>query len=62
MLIDGKTIAAEILEEVRQSVVVLGRSPRMSAIACAPNFETRKYLEMKRKRAEAIGITIEISE
>jgi len=34
----------------------------MSAIACAPNFETRKYLEMKRKRAEAIGITIEIIE
>lgn len=62
MLVDGKTIALEVLETVKQVVISLGRTPHLSAITCAPNFETRKYVEMKRSRAAAVGIVLNVIE
>lgn len=62
MLVDGKIIAADILAAVEKEVIEFGRSPRLSAITCAPNFETKKYLEMKKAKAAAIGITLNVVE
>ncbi len=62
MLIDGKSIAAEILDQVKTDVEAIGRPVTMAAITCAPNFETKKYLEMKKRRAEAVGVTLQIIE
>lgn len=62
MLVDGKAIAADILAVVQKEVEALGRSPRLSAITCAPNFETRKYLQMKKAKAAAVGITLNVVE
>ncbi len=62
MLVDGKAIALEVLETVKQAVISLGKTPRLSAITCEPNFETRKYLEMKRNRAAAVGIVLNVIE
>lgn len=62
MIIDGKAIAADILESVSKEVIELGRTPVLTAITCAPNFETQKYLEMKKRRAAAVGINLNVVE
>lgn len=61
-IVDGKQIAAEIFEEVAKIVDTKGLSPRMAIITCAPNFETRKYLELKKRKAEEVGIALTIIE
>lgn len=63
MLVDGKAIAAEILAEV--AVLTAARPSgalRLSAVTCAANFETKKYLEMKRAKAAAVGIDLVVIE
>jgi len=62
VLVDGKTIAAEIFTEVTAAVVSLGRPVIMTAVTCAPNFETKKYLEMKKRKATAVGISLNVVE
>lgn len=62
MLVDGKAIAADILATVQEDVMAFKRAPRLSAITAAPNFETKKYLEMKRAKAAAVGITLNVIE
>ncbi len=62
MIVDGKTIATEILTSVADDVKKLARTPKLVAITCAPHFETKKYLEMKNKRAAAVGIELIVTE
>lgn len=62
MMVDGKRIAADILAEVARDTAALGRVPTLAAITCAPNFETKKYLEMKKRRAAAVGILLRVIE
>lgn len=62
MLIDGKQIATEILGEVAIGTTALARVPTLAAVTCAPNFETQKYLEMKKRRAAAVGISLRVVE
>lgn len=38
------------------------RPPQLAIITCAPNFETKKYLHLKQKRAAAAGITLIVTE
>ena len=56
MIVDGKTIAAEIYEDTRGRVLKSGRTPRLAIITCVPNFETQKYLALKEKKAAYVGI------
>jgi methylenetetrahydrofolate dehydrogenase (NADP+)/methenyltetrahydrofolate cyclohydrolase len=60
MIIDGKAIAHEILESVRVEIQKLGRTPKMTVFTCAPNFETQKFLALKQKRADEVGILMEV--
>jgi len=62
MEVDGKAIAEDLLKEVDVEVGKLGRAPRLSAITCAPNFETKKYLQMKREKAASVGIVLNVVE
>lgn len=62
MIVDGKKIAASILDAVAAEVMLCPKQPRLSAIACAPNFETKKYLEMKKTKAASVGIALNIVE
>jgi len=62
MLVDGKAIAATILDTVKTDVEAVGRVVTMTAVTCAPNFETKKYLEMKKRRAGLIGISLSVVE
>jgi methylenetetrahydrofolate dehydrogenase (NADP+)/methenyltetrahydrofolate cyclohydrolase len=62
MIVDGKIIAAEILGWVRQTVAEMKATPHLTVFTCAPNFETRKFLTLKQKRAQEVGILVEIVE
>lgn len=62
MLVDGKALAQEIYKDVARTVAGLERAPIMAAITCAPNFETQKYLELKRRKAAEVGITLRVVE
>ncbi|MBP6881753.1 MAG: bifunctional 5,10-methylenetetrahydrofolate dehydrogenase/5,10-methenyltetrahydrofolate cyclohydrolase [Candidatus Pacebacteria bacterium] len=63
MLVDGKVIAADILAEVAELTAARPKAaPCLSAITCAPNFETKKYLEMKKAKAVAAGIELSVIE
>lgn len=62
MLVDGKIIATEILAEAKQAIAQTDRAFVLCAITCAPNFETQKYLEMKKKKAASIGVSLNLVE
>lgn len=62
MIVDGKAIATGILESVAKEVMTLEKTPVLAAITCAPNFETQKYLELKKRRAAAAGINLNVVE
>jgi methylenetetrahydrofolate dehydrogenase (NADP+) / methenyltetrahydrofolate cyclohydrolase len=62
MIIDGKAVAKRIYDEVAHEVSLLSRAPVLAAIACAPNFETRKYLELKKQKAADVGIIVRVIE
>lgn len=61
MIVDGKAIAAVMLEEIKEQVASLD-GLTMTAITCAPTFETKKYLEMKQRRAAAAGVILTVEE
>jgi methylenetetrahydrofolate dehydrogenase (NADP+)/methenyltetrahydrofolate cyclohydrolase len=62
MIIDGKKIAEEIYNEIRERVALLSSVPILTIITCAPNFETEKYLVLKEKKANEVGILTKIIE
>lgn len=62
MIVDGKAIAEAIYAETKASVLVCPHPPVLAAIACAPNFETQKYLELKKQKASEVGITLRVVE
>ncbi len=62
MIVDGKQIATDIAELVANTIKVEAIIPKMVVLTCNPNFETRKYLELKKKKAEALGVALEVNE
>lgn len=62
MIVDGKALAQELLTNVAQEIQALPFSPKLGVLTCAPGPETRQYLELKRKRARAVGINLSILE
>lgn len=62
MIVDGKAIAAGIIRETSNMVSHLSHAPHAMIVTCAPNFETQKYLELKRKRAREAGVALSVIE
>ncbi len=66
MIIDGKKIAEEILEEVAEEIKTLrqanGKQPRLAAILVGDHVGSRKFVELKKKASEKIGIDFRIYE
>ncbi len=62
MIVDGKKIAGEIYADIRVSLTESHRHPCLTVFACAPNAETRKYMELKKKRASELGIDVLVIE
>ena len=62
MLGDGREIAKKVYEDVAGAVATLPRLPKLCAVTCAPNFETKSYLELKKRRAKEAGIALNVIE
>jgi 5,10-methylene-tetrahydrofolate dehydrogenase/methenyl tetrahydrofolate cyclohydrolase len=57
ILVDGKKIANDILATVAERILLLPRKPTLLVITCDPNFETEKYLALKKNKASTLGST-----
>lgn len=62
MIVDGRKIAEDVYGTLRKRTALLHRAPVLSIITCAPNFETKKYLSLKEKKASEVGITTRVTE
>ncbi|MFM2381717.1 MAG: hypothetical protein RLZZ76_484 [Candidatus Parcubacteria bacterium] len=62
MIVDGKAIAERIYAELKNEVSHTGSKPHLTVFTCAPNFETQKYLNLKRKKAHEVGISVSLIE
>jgi methylenetetrahydrofolate dehydrogenase (NADP+)/methenyltetrahydrofolate cyclohydrolase len=62
MIVDGREIATRIYNEVAYKAKTLNRAPILVAITCAPNFETGKYLTLKRRKAAEVGVELRVVE
>lgn len=51
-----------MLDSVKQEVDMSGQTYTFTAVTCEPNFETQNYLAMKKKRAAAVGIFLNVVE
>ncbi len=60
MIVDGKALAAEIIEEIKVAVLALPKPPRLTVFTCEPNFETQKFLHLKEAKAAAAGIALDL--
>jgi 5,10-methylene-tetrahydrofolate dehydrogenase/methenyl tetrahydrofolate cyclohydrolase len=62
MIVDGRTIAKDLYREIANRVTHLSQAPHLTVFTCAPNFETQKYLTLKKRKATEVGIGINIIE
>ena len=62
MIIDGRKIAGEVLAELAEEVSKLPKPPKMAAVLVGDIGGSRKFLELKQKAAEKIGIEYKIHE
>lgn len=62
MLIDGRKIADEILEGLKRGIEKSGRHFKLAAVLIGGSPASKKFLELKQKAAEKVGIEYEIHE
>ncbi len=62
MIVDGKALAQEIFRELKNRITHLDVKPHLTVFTCAPNFATKKYLNLKTKRAKEVGIGVNVIE
>lgn len=62
MTVDGKALAGQIFRELKNQVTHLDVKPHLTVFTCAPNFATKKYLNLKAKRAKEVGIGVNVIE
>ena len=62
MIVDGRNIAVQIYDDLRGEIDKRHKCPHLTVFTCAPNFETRKYLTLKKKKAEEVGLGLNVIE
>jgi len=60
ILLDGKLVSQKILDSLKQEIQTLNLKPRLDIILVGDYQPSVKYVEMKQKKAESIGISGEI--
>jgi len=60
MIIDGNTLAQQLLQELKNEISHQSARPHLTVISCAPTFVTQKYLSLKLSQAQAVGIETNI--
>lgn len=61
MIVNGRTLAGEVLARTRARALALGKTPRVVAIVANETPATKSYLSIKTKRAADAGCSLEIS-
>lgn len=61
MVIDGRSIAADIESVLKTRIQKSNKIPKLAVIVVSNEYATGKFVALKKKRAEAIGIHIELS-
>lgn len=59
-LVDGRALAEKMTTELQTALAQIARPLTLAVIACAPNFETTKYLAVKRRQADALGVQLKL--
>lgn len=62
MIVNGKKIAADIYDELRESLKNRSHPLCLAVFTCAPDGATQKYLSLKMKRAAELGIRVNVIE
>jgi methylenetetrahydrofolate dehydrogenase (NADP+)/methenyltetrahydrofolate cyclohydrolase len=62
MIVDGRAIAEKILSSVATQTADATYVPKLGIITCAPNAETKQYLDLKQRKAKAVGIELVVLE
>jgi methylenetetrahydrofolate dehydrogenase (NADP+)/methenyltetrahydrofolate cyclohydrolase len=62
MIVDGKAIAENIYRSIKIELQGGVHPPTLTVFACAPNIETKKFLEIKKRRAAELGIDVAMME
>lgn len=60
IIVDGKAIAAHILDEIRNEVVASKKKLRLAVVVVGDDAVTRHFVVEKRRVAESIGIDIRV--
>lgn len=58
-IVDGKRLANQITEEVVEMVKKQPEPPRLVVITCSPNFETQRFLSLKKTKADSLGVDMD---
>ena len=59
-IIDGKAIAQRINDETKQAVSSMEHAPKLAIILASNDFGSEMYVELKKKKAEEVGIQVEV--
>lgn len=62
MIIDGRSIAGRMLDDVARRAQALQEQPSLLAITVAPDAATRSYLSIKTKQATRAGVSMSVRE
>ncbi len=60
MVVSGTQLAEELSSQLTERVRALSHTPSLAILSIAPDFATLKYLDIKKKRGDAIGISLEV--
>ncbi len=62
MIINGKAIAGEILQGLKNELSHQPVQPHLTIITAAPSFASQRYITLKKRRASEVGIGVSIIE
>lgn len=62
MILDGKKVANEILEEIKEKVAKLDKKPHLAVVLVGKDLASQIYVRNKKKTANMLGITSTVIE
>lgn len=62
MILDGKKVANEILEEIKEKVATLEKKPHLAVVLVGNDLASQIYVRNKKKTANMLGITSTVIE
>lgn len=60
-ILDGKKVSEKIFSQLKEDVGKLSKTPRLEIFLVGNDFGSKKYVEMKKKRGEEIGVIVNVN-